>query len=93
MSGPSDQEVTSVLTDLSTDVFGVYSNVKILERGTRLANGSFPVKVKYDLTRSDKVSPQEFIWWFYKAQDQMGKAIWKGTNNTSELASELSKYK
>ncbi len=86
--GPSDEEVIKAVTESGVFKGGMggltlQPPIKILEKGSRNKDGSWPVKVKVIFTfyvNKEQVSaPQEktSVFNMYKSKDSAGKTVWK----------------
>jgi len=99
-SGPSDDEVRTAVNNSFVaahrlyrkdvgDLITIRPPIAIIERGDRLQDGSFPVKVAYDcialvtdgFTTSGLVAPEhrEYITNLRKEADATGKKSWKAS--------------
>jgi len=82
ISGPSDKIINETITSRSLPGM-TFTNVTVMEKGNRLSNGRYPVKVHYEMTLDGRVMQMEGIKYFYEGQDPMGKSIWMSSNSPS----------
>ncbi len=89
--GPSDEEAIKAITDsavLKSGGFTVTTPPVVVEKGSRMKDGSWPVKVKITLsmvlpngqTATREITP---IFNIHKSTDSAGKTVWTATLGTS----------
>jgi hypothetical protein len=84
----SDEEIIKTIDDSGVmkradGKFTVVPPVKVVEKGKRNKNGSWPVKVKFTLTfkmKDGRISPPTettTLFSIFEAKDNVGKSVWR----------------